>query len=43
MNTLEKITAKKFSNLNDYKALYPTELLKKKFLHIIITLILKKN
>ena len=30
MNTLEKITAKKFSNLNDYKELYPTELLKKK-------------
>ena len=30
MNVLEKITAKKFANLNGYKELYPTELLKKK-------------
>ena len=30
MNTLEKITAEKFSKLNKYKSDYPIEVLKKK-------------
>ena len=43
MNTLEKITAEKFSKLNKYKSDYPIEILKKKLVYIAILLILKKN